>query len=161
MSLALCMFLWWKFALLECLPDPHAISCSLPSEESKIHRLDFYWSGSVSVGLLLSRPAYQGIFPTGFTSFLPNWHHFKESMSIPYWVSTVFMNLGLDWLIRIMWLTQHHETISVTTLLVRWCQYNVTSHLNITYSGKGCKTLRAHIISPKILFFFMTCSDCI
>ena len=31
--------------------------------------------------------------------------------------------------------------------MVRWCQYNVTSHLDITYCGKGCKTPRYAIES--------------
>ena len=32
--------------------------------------------------------------------------------------------------------------LKILLLMVRWCQYNVTSHLDITYSGKGCKTPR-------------------
>ena len=52
--------------------------------------------------------------------------------------------------------------MAITTQLVCRCQYNVTSHLDITYSGKGCKTPRYLVPtyrSRSFKFYTTTCTS--
>ena len=77
-----------------------------------------------------------------------------SSLVVRHWThdwEVVGSNLGLDSLFSIMWMTQHHETISVTTLLVRWCQYNYLFGLNVLPHIVYMRTLMWPAISISLI----------